>query len=147
MRRGLILLFGVLMLLWPALSHAGSTYDEQTPKPYDDYEDGQPLKLFSYIFAPVGYAAERYVAEPLHRQATQGRAAPWMNGDAADDPYLSPYVADKMLAPIPPYYAGAAGATGTPRASSAGRASTSSTAGLKTEVVPSSGGGQPALQH
>jgi hypothetical protein len=67
---------------WPAISHA--QYDDedlQHPNQYNDVEDGQLLKLFSYVLNPVGMGLEWGVARPLHYLATQTPLAPVLSGD------------------------------------------------------------------
>jgi hypothetical protein len=55
--------------------------DRQNPTEYRDLEDGQVLKLVSYILMPVGMALEWGLMRPLHHLATQTSAAPLLSGD------------------------------------------------------------------
>jgi len=56
-------------------------YYDQGPPPYNDVEDGQLLKLASYILMPVGWALEHGLTRPLHTLATDSPAAPILGGD------------------------------------------------------------------
>ena len=67
---------------WPIVSHA--QYDDedlQHPNQYNDVEDGQPLKLVSYILNPIGMGLEWGLTRPLHFLATRTPAAPILSGD------------------------------------------------------------------
>ena len=44
--------------------------DRQNPNEYTD-EDSQPLRMLSYLVAPVGFLLEWGVARPLHYVATE----------------------------------------------------------------------------
>jgi hypothetical protein len=71
-----------LILAGPAFSHAQTDdSDRQNPTEYRDVEDGQVLKLVSYILTPVGMALEWGLMRPLHYVATQTPAAPVLSGD------------------------------------------------------------------
>jgi len=78
----LIIFTLALILALPAISHAQTDdQDRQNPTQYRDVEDGQLLKLVSYILTPVGMALEWGVMRPLHYLATQTPAAPALSGD------------------------------------------------------------------
>jgi len=71
-----------LILAGPAISGAQTDdQDRQNPTQYRDVEDGQALKLVSYILTPVGMALEWGLMRPLHYLATQTSAAPLLSGD------------------------------------------------------------------
>jgi len=72
----------VLILAGPVISHAQTADEErQNPAEYHDVDDGQFLKLVSYIFTPMGMALEWGLMRPLHHLATQTAAAPLLSGD------------------------------------------------------------------
>src|ERR1700744_1269474 len=74
----------VVMLATPMVSHAQDTnieYDAAGPPPYNDVEDGQLLKIASYVAMPVGWVLEHGVTRPLHYLATDTAAAPLLSGD------------------------------------------------------------------
>ena len=82
MKRMITGIFALVLMSWPAISHA--QYDDedlQHPNQYTDVEDGQALKLVSYILNPIGVGLEWGVARPLHFLATQTPAAPILSGD------------------------------------------------------------------
>lgn len=56
-------------------------YFDEGPPPYNDVEDGQLLKIASYILMPVGWALEHGLTRPLHTLATDSPAAPILGGD------------------------------------------------------------------
>ena len=64
-----------------ALAQQGPYNDKQNPNEYTDTEDGQLLKVFSYVIAPIGYALEWGVTRPLHYLATKTSLAPALSGD------------------------------------------------------------------
>jgi hypothetical protein len=71
-----------LILTSPIVSRAQSLDpDRQNPTQYRDVEDGQLLKLVSYILTPFGMALEWGVMRPLHHVATQTSAGPLLRGD------------------------------------------------------------------
>ena|SRR6266446_6974270 len=71
-----------LLLAWPALSHAQfDDQDRQDAMQYRDIEDGQLLKIVSYILTPVGMGLEWGLTRPLHYAATHTKAAPLLSGD------------------------------------------------------------------
>ena len=72
----------MLILAGPAMSRAQSDdMDAPNPQQYRDVDDGQPLKLVSYILTPFGMALEWGLMRPLHHLATQTSAAPLLSGD------------------------------------------------------------------
>jgi hypothetical protein len=85
MKRIVIGLATLAVLAAPMLSYAQSSSDvgyyDQGPPPYNDVEDGQILKLASYILMPVGWALEHGITRPLHSLATNSAAAPLLSGD------------------------------------------------------------------
>jgi hypothetical protein len=89
MKRIVIGLTAVAILAAPILSYAqqygegdlNMEYDAQGPPPYNDVEDGQLLKLASYVAMPVGWLLEHGLTRPLHRLATDSPAAPLLSGD------------------------------------------------------------------
>ncbi|MBV8360447.1 MAG: hypothetical protein JO189_21320 [Deltaproteobacteria bacterium] len=71
-----------LILAGPVISGAQTDdQDRQNPSQYRDVEDGQVLKIVSYILTPVGMALEWGLTRPLHYLATQTSAAPLLSGD------------------------------------------------------------------
>ena len=82
-----------------ALAQQGPYNDKQNPYQYTDTEDGQVLKLASYILAPIGYALEWGVTRPLHYLATRTPLAPAMSGDTE---YSEMYNPGPTVAPIVP---------------------------------------------
>ena len=71
-----------LTLTAPVVARAqdASSPDSENPAQYNDLEDGQPLKLFSYILNPIGRALEWGVTRPLHRMATQSSSSSLFSG-------------------------------------------------------------------
>ena len=68
----------------PVVSHAQNEdieYDAAGPPPYNDVEDGQLLKIASYVANPVGWLLEHGLTRPLHYLATDTAAAPVLSGD------------------------------------------------------------------
>jgi hypothetical protein len=96
----LIIYILALMLTGPVVAHAqqNDDQDRRGPTEYRDVEDGQLLKLVSYILTPVGMALEWGVMRPLHYLATQTSAAPLLSGDKG-----SPYFTENTNAnQVPP---------------------------------------------
>jgi hypothetical protein len=84
MKRLLTGLVAIAVLGVPIVSHAQNRdmeYDAAGPPPYNDVEDGQLLKIASYIVMPVGWALEHGLTRPLHYLATDTAAAPVLSGD------------------------------------------------------------------
>jgi hypothetical protein len=89
MKRIAIGLAAIAILATPILSYAQQygagdldmEYDVQGPPPYNDVDDGQLLKLVSYVAMPIGYTLEHVVTRPLHDLATNSAAAPILSGD------------------------------------------------------------------
>ena len=82
MKRIIAGLLALVLMSWSAVSYA--QYDDedlQHPNRYNDVEDGQLLKLFSYALNPVGMGLEWGVTRPLHYLATQTSLAPVLSGD------------------------------------------------------------------
>ncbi len=82
-----------------ALAQQGPYNDKQNPNEYTDTEDGQVLKVVSYVLAPIGYALEWGVTRPLHYLATKTALAPAMSGDTE---YSQMYNPGPNVAPIVP---------------------------------------------
>lgn len=81
MKRLIIFALAVI-LAGPAISRAqNDDVDEPNTTHYRDVDDGQLLKLVSYILTPVGMALEWGVMRPLHHLATQTSAGPILSGD------------------------------------------------------------------
>jgi hypothetical protein len=71
-----------LILAGPAISRAqNEDVDEPNTTNYRDVDDGQVLKLVSYILTPFGMALEWGVMRPLHHLATHTTAGPLLTGD------------------------------------------------------------------
>jgi hypothetical protein len=130
------------------LAQQGPYNDKQNPNEYTDTEDGQPLKIFSYLIAPIGYAFEWGVARPLHYLATKTSLAPVMSGDTEYSEIYNPGPTVQPIQPLaPPNVAPLASAPPThleemPVAPAAPRSFPPSAP--PTVITPS--GGQPALQ-
>jgi len=73
-----------------ALAQQGPYGDKQNPTEYTDTEDGQLLKVVSYMLAPLGYALEWGVTRPLHYLATQTSLAPVLSGDTENSEIYTP---------------------------------------------------------
>lgn len=74
-----------LILCAPSFAHAQySDLDKQNPNQYTD-DDSQPLKLLSYVLAPIGFALEWGVARPLHYLATDTFLAPVLGANIDND--------------------------------------------------------------
>jgi hypothetical protein len=74
----------IVMIGIPMLCHAQDEdieYDAEGPPPYNDVEDGQLLKIASYVAMPVGWLLEHGVTRPLHKLATDSAIAPVIAGD------------------------------------------------------------------
>jgi hypothetical protein len=82
MKRIIIGLLALVLMSWPAISQAQySVEDLQHPNQYNDVEDGQVLKLFSYVLNPIGMGLEWGIARPLHFLAVRTPLAPVLSGD------------------------------------------------------------------
>ena len=82
MKRGIIGLLALVILSWPVLARAQSaSEDRQNPQQYSDVDDGQVLKVVSYILTPFGMALEWGLTRPLHSLATNSSIAPLLSGD------------------------------------------------------------------
>ncbi len=83
MKVKLLALFMIAALAHPAISHAQYVDDTDTRNPYEyrDVDDGQLLKLFSYVLTPIGMGLEWSLMRPLHYAATQTATAPLLSGD------------------------------------------------------------------
>ena len=101
MGRWLVSAILVLAMAMPAIAHAqqGPYNDKQNPNEYTDTEDGQVLKLVSYVIAPIGYALEWTVTRPMHYLATKTALAPALSGDTE---YSEIYNPGQNVAPIVP---------------------------------------------
>jgi hypothetical protein len=79
----LLTLIGALAV--PALTRAqwsdDSQQDRLNPYEYQDVDDGQLLKLGSYVLTPIGMGLEWGLMRPLNYLATQTPLAPVLSGD------------------------------------------------------------------
>ena len=76
MWRAAICFSAVLVLGFPAFSHAQyNDNDRQNSKEYTD-EDSQPLAIIADVFYPVGFAAEWLFARPMHYLASESPISP-----------------------------------------------------------------------
>jgi hypothetical protein len=97
MKRTAAILFAGLLAFAPALAIAQDyPMDSQHPKEYTD-EDSQPLKLASYVLAPVGFVLEWTVARPLHYLANESPLAPMLGANTESEGLSPPNVK-----PLPP---------------------------------------------
>ncbi|MGH8013596.1 MAG: hypothetical protein ACREQ4_13955 [Candidatus Binataceae bacterium] len=100
MKRAALLLLTIALLSLPALSYAQytdtSNSDLENPRNYNDVEDGQLLKLASYLLGPIGYGLEWGLARPLHYAATQTSLAPIISGDTNRAYFGQNHNADKL---------------------------------------------------
>jgi hypothetical protein len=81
MKRALIGLLVLAMAGWPVISHAQYNDDEENPTQYNDVEDGQALKVISYLLTPFGMGLEWGLTRPLHYVATETAVGPIIAGD------------------------------------------------------------------
>ncbi|MGH7934697.1 MAG: hypothetical protein ACREQN_16260 [Candidatus Binataceae bacterium] len=85
MKRAVTLMLAVALLALPALSYAqysdNSNASLVRAQNYNDVDDGQLLKLVSYMLNPIGYTLEWTITRPLHHAATQTSLAPVLSGD------------------------------------------------------------------
>jgi hypothetical protein len=104
MRRLSVSVVLALALAIPSIAFAqqGPYNDKQNPNEYTNAEDGQPLKIFSYILAPFGYALEWGVARPLHHLATKTSLAPALSGDTEYSEIYNPGPTVEPIQPLPP---------------------------------------------
>jgi hypothetical protein len=77
----LTILILALILVAPAVLRAQTDDPDQQNTEYRDVNDGQFLKLVSYVLTPMGMALEWGLMRPLHYLATQTSAAPVLSGD------------------------------------------------------------------
>ncbi len=85
MRRAILVLGAALILCAPSYAHAQySGMDKQNPNEYSD-EDSQPLKLMSYVLAPIGFALEWGIVRPLHYLSTDTFLAPILGANTDND--------------------------------------------------------------
>jgi hypothetical protein len=84
-KRAVILLTLAVGLAIPALVHAqwgiDGPQERSDPYEYQDVDDGQLLKLGSYVLTPIGMGLEWGLTRPLHYLATQTPLAPVLSGD------------------------------------------------------------------
>ena len=104
MRRLILWMVFALAIAMPAsaLAQQGPYNDKQNPNEYTDTEDGQLLKVFSYVIAPIGYALEWGVTRPLHYLATKTALAPAMSGDTEYSEMYNPGPSAQPIVPVPP---------------------------------------------
>jgi hypothetical protein len=94
MRRAAIVLGAALILCAPSFAHAQySDLDKQNPKEYTD-DDSQPLKILSYVLAPIGFALEWGIARPLHYLATDTFLAPVLGANTDNEKLTVPPIAE-----------------------------------------------------
>lgn len=133
---------------------------EDQYEPYNNDEEGQPLRILSYLVAPFGYLLEWGVARPLNYLATQTRLAPVLNGDTGqqgqyDTPPMN--VPPDPLASVPAVLPDESGQAAEPVAGRAGtstRSSASVAAAVRAKApapAPASAAGdtedrQPAIR-
>ncbi len=144
MRRFVLSIALVLALAVPAAALAQGPYnDKQNPNEYTNAEDGQPLKFFSYILMPVGYALEWTVMRPLHYLATKTSLAPALSGDTEYSEMYNPGPSVEPLQPLPPANIPAPAA---PQAQAQPPPGSAVMPAMpQTHVAPAPSGGQPVL--
>lgn len=83
MRRSIVafVLAAMVGLSSAALAQQQPPNNEQRDPDEYSQEDSHPLRLISYVLAPIGYALEWTIMRPLHHLATDTAAAPAMSGD------------------------------------------------------------------
>jgi hypothetical protein len=103
MKRVFIALLAIGILAAPPRLRAQSWNDTRAdPDEYDDAEDGHPLKLISYILAPVGFALEWGITRPLHNLTTETVLAPVYKGNSADEVFPRQAPPIERIEPLPP---------------------------------------------
>jgi hypothetical protein len=104
MGRRILCAIVALAMSTPAIAHAqqGPYNDKQNPNEYTDTEDGQLLKLVSYVLAPIGYALEWTVTRPMHSLATKTSLAPVLSGDTEYSEIYNPGANVAPIVPAPP---------------------------------------------
>lgn len=103
MKRALIVIFAVGILAAPAIIRAQTWNDTRAdPDEYNDEEDGHPLKLISYILAPVGFALEWSIARPMHFIANKSAVAPVFAGNSGDEVFPRQAPPIERIEPLPP---------------------------------------------
>jgi hypothetical protein len=102
MRRLMLCMVLASAISMPAMAFAqqGPYGDKQNPTEYTDTEDGQLLKVVSYVLAPLGYALEWGVTRPLHYLATQTSLAPVMSGDNENSEIYNPGPTAEPIEPL-----------------------------------------------
>jgi hypothetical protein len=147
----LMVLALTLILVAPVLARAqGDDIDGESNAQYHDVDDGQLLKLVSYILAPFGMALEWVLMRPLHHAATQTAAAPLLSGDRGS-PFFTNNDNASMVPPgtFAPTIINPTNEFERSKTSSENHVVTVTTARLKEESIPPSGpvspGSQPAL--
>lgn len=97
MRRTILCVLAALWIALPALARADSQEERGDRSGYTQ-EDSHPLKVLSYIVAPIGFVVEWTVMRPLHYLATDTPLAPVFNGERESDENAPPPIAE--LPPI-----------------------------------------------
>lgn len=94
MRRAAIFLGAALILCAPSFAHAQySDLDKQNSGEYTD-DDSEPLKILSYVLAPIGFALEWGIARPLHYLATDTFLAPVLGATTDREKLTVPPIAE-----------------------------------------------------
>lgn len=97
MKRVLIALVVLVMVGWPLLSRAQyGGDDDENGSNYVDVDDGQTLKVVSYILTPFGMALEWGLTRPLHYAATQTAISPLLSGDTETSYFGQTHNADLL---------------------------------------------------
>lgn len=98
MWRALLSVLAALLIALPALARAQYQQEDRRDRTEYTQEDSHPLKLISYVLAPIGFVLDWAVGRPLHYLTTGSPLAPVFNGGPETDENAPPPIAE--LPPI-----------------------------------------------